>query len=51
MIPEKAGKDALQMVGKTVIVSIQKGLECETIIEIAGKGKIIGGMAIFGATL
>ncbi len=50
---EKAGIDALRMAGsKTIIVSIQNGLgNVETLVKIAGKDRIIGGMAIFGATV
>jgi 2-dehydropantoate 2-reductase len=50
---EKGGLEALRMAGpETVIVSIQNGLgNVETLIEIAGKDRIIGGMAIFGAAI
>jgi ketopantoate reductase len=46
-----AAKEAMPMVGKeTVVVSIQNGLgNIETLTEIIGNEKIIGGMAIFGA--
>jgi 2-dehydropantoate 2-reductase len=46
-----AAREALTMVGPdTVVVSIQNGLgNIETLCEIFGKERIIGGMAIFGA--
>lgn len=46
-----AAREALTMVGPdTVVVSIQNGLgNIETLCEIFGKEKIIGGTAIFGA--
>lgn len=49
----KAAKEALSMVGSsTVVVSIQNGLgNIEALVEIAGKEKVIGGMAIFGAVI
>lgn len=49
----KAAKETMPMVGtNTVVVSIQNGLgNIETLVEIFGKEKIIGGMAIFGAIL
>lgn len=48
-----AATEAMPMVGtETVVVSIQNGLgNIETLTEIFGNEKIIGGMAIFGAIL
>jgi 2-dehydropantoate 2-reductase len=49
----RAATEAAPMVGpSTVVVSVQNGLgNIETLVEIFGKEKIIGGMAIFGAIL
>ncbi len=49
----KAARVALPMVGtNTVVISVQNGLgNIETLVEIVGREKTVGGMAIFGAVI